>query len=289
MTDGREHEISDLKARLAALEGQGGSAAKTKPKGKIGLGGGCLVAFVGLIAFSAIVSAITQSSAPPTRPPSAPDPTEQAKGAAAIEARLAVPSYMKDPSSAQFGRVWGMAPHIACGFVNGKNGFGALAGEQRFIYTMGAVAFGDGSSKFARSWNTLCVDKLLSKAPSGVTGHNWGSRPSSNLKQYMAPTDEGLSVYIPKVPLRPFEGVPVKEADYDFDHGRLYAADVYFSGEANREAIKVALQKDYGSPLEADDGAHSYAWKWPDRNVTIDLTWQESSSTATVTFAHGKH
>jgi hypothetical protein len=199
-----------------------------------------------------------------------------------------VPKAMKDPASAHFGSVWGMAPHIACGYVNGKNGFGAMVGERRFIYAAGAVEFQDGSRNFARRWNSVCVERLLSEPPRGITGMRWGARPPPTLKLLARPT-AALALYIPTAPPEPFEGVHVAEADYRFDRGRLYAGDIFLDGEMNRDAAKAALVKKYGRPLEADDDAHSYEWRWPDHKVSVEMSFNERSGRTQITFAHGAH
>lgn len=53
--------------------------------------------------------------------------------------------------------------------------------------------------------------------------------------------------------------------------------------------MKAALAKKYGNPLQADDQAHNYQWGWPNRHVTIEMNFQESSGRTQVTFAHGAH
>jgi hypothetical protein len=56
-------------------------------------------------------------------------------------ARERVRATLKDPSSAQFGRVWaaGDSQRVACGFVNAKNSFGGYTGEELFIAAGGAA------------------------------------------------------------------------------------------------------------------------------------------------------
>jgi len=278
----KDREIAELRARLDAI-----TPARTKKRG------GCLPV-LGVLAVLMLVVIVIGSTlqhsggdqAGSSTPAGPVDAEQQAKDAGAEDARLLVPRFMKDPSSAQFGRVWGVGTHSACGFVDGKNSFGAKTGEQRFIFVMGAVEF-EGAPGFAHHWNTFCVEKLRSAAPAGMMGKRWGSRPSSDLKSYTAPTGDGLSLYVPRGAPPPLDGVPVREADYRFDHGRLYAGDLYMNGELSRDAAKAALTKAYGKPLQSDDDAHSYKWNWPDRHVTIDMTYQESSKETQVTFAHG--
>src|SRR4029078_10411134 len=123
---------------------------------------------------------------------------------------------------ADFGRVWGMSATLACGYVNAKNSFGAMAGQSRFIFDHGSVLFEQGGSGFARRWNAECIDKPSNPPPTGAGGIRWGAAPPATLKLFSPATDEGLAVYTPREKPVPLEGVPVSEADYEFDHGRLF-------------------------------------------------------------------
>ena len=313
----RNAEIAAVKARLAALEATPDHPTAT-PVRRVGIllfigillmpyvfvwfllrkghsqlarviGFGWLIFLIVVIGASNKGGQGTGTASAPTASSTPTDPLEHTKGVAAAVAKMAVPQAMKDPSSAQFGRVWGMGKDIACGYVNGKNSFGALTGEQRFIFLVGQTEFDDGSSRFAKHWNVICVDKLLSSAPMGALGKRWGSAPTADLKVLMPATDEGLTLYVPKATPAPLEGAPVKEADYRYDHRRLYAADFYIDGEDRIDEIKNALIKKYGTPLAYDDSAHSYKWAWPERKVTIEMSYQESSKRTTVTIAHGEH
>ena len=52
----------------------------------------------------------------------------------AFNGKLAIKSRLRDPESAQFGRVWagGDSQVVACGYVNAKNGFGGYTGEELY-------------------------------------------------------------------------------------------------------------------------------------------------------------
>lgn len=213
------------------------------------------------------------------------DPNRVDKNKAAYLAKHLVPSALKDPSSAEFGRVWGMSATVACGFVNGKNGFGAMTGQTRFIFNDGRVSFENGAAGFARQWNATCVDKPQAPPPTGAGGIRWGARPPSSLKQY-APATDGLAVYVPKTAPAPLEGGTVAEAGYNFDHGRLFGADFYIDGEAGRDAILAAYVKRYGTPQAYDENAGSYSWKWPGSKVSVSLNYNAASGRTIVSFNH---
>lgn len=214
------------------------------------------------------------------------DPGRADKMLAVAAAKQVVPSVLRDPSSADFGVVWGMSASVACGSVNGKNAFGAKVGQTRFIFENGRVALENGQGGFANRWNATCIDKPNVPAPSGVGGNQWGSRPSASLKQFAPATDDGLAVYVPKGVPQPLEGVDVAEADYSFDRGRLYSADFYIDGVQGRDAIVAAFVKKYGTPQSYDEGASQYAWKWPGNHNTVNINYNAEHGRTTVHFDH---
>lgn len=211
------------------------------------------------------------------------DPQRVDKDRAAYMAKQAVPTAMKDPSSAEFGKIWGMSATVACGFVNGKNGFGAMAGQTRFIYDAGSVQLQESSANFVRNWNKLCIDKPKVAAPTRVAGIKWGGKPTSALKLYMPETDEGISIYVPTGQPAPLEGVPVAEADFSFDHKHLYSANFYLDGEARRDAILRKLVDKYGTPQSYDQDAGNYSWSWP-KVMTIYVRFDAKHGRTTVTY-----
>lgn len=67
----------------------------------------------------------------------------------------------KDPDSVKFREVREINEYLACGEINGKNGFGAYAGYTRFMY--GEItpehvirAVDDGSVEFAETFSEVC-------------------------------------------------------------------------------------------------------------------------------------
>lgn len=233
---------------------------------KMGVGKKVLVGFGGLFLVGVLAQAVphSQSAADLSSDNKVDiDPGKKEKDMAAYLAKQAVPAALKDPSSADFDQVWGVSATVACGYVNAKNSFGAMAGKTRFIYSSGRVAFEGSSGGFPRTWNTTCIDKPRAAAPNGATGMRWGASPASGMKNILPTTEEGLTLYSPKSQPGPLEGVPVAEADYAFQHRKLYSADFYIDGETNRDAVLKALVKKYGAPQQYDETLQTYAWRWP--------------------------
>ena len=240
--------------------------------------------WLAVIAVMMTVSQSTPGSGTATASQVDVDPQRVDKDNAAYMAKQAVPAVMKDPSSAEFGKIWGMSATVACGFVNGKNGFGAMAGQTRFIYDAGNIQLQESSANFVRNWNKLCVDKPKVAAPTGAAGIKWDGKPTSALKPYMPETDEGLSMYVPVGKPEPLEGVPVAEANFSFDHKHLYSADFYIDGVNQRDAILRKLVDKYGTPQSYDQEAGNYSWRWP-KIMTIYVRFDAKAGRTAVTYS----
>jgi hypothetical protein len=84
----------------------------------------------------------------------------------------------------------------------------------------------------------------------------------------MGPTDEGVTMYTPvsKKP-EPLFGVPVREEDYSFVHGKFYQGDAYLDGDSNRQQMKNALTQTFGNPSFTNEQRKIWKWKWPKRSI----------------------
>lgn len=74
-------------------------------------------------------------------------------------AKASVKARLKDPSSAEFGKVVMKPSGIVCGYVNAKNAYGGYTGEKAFI-SMGSqeMTWLEGESPdFATTWNKNCA------------------------------------------------------------------------------------------------------------------------------------
>lgn len=72
-------------------------------------------------------------------------------------AKQLVASTLKDPSSAKWGGVWSYGG-ITCGYVNGKNGYGAYSGPARFFVAGSTpqIEGGDLGPHFDGLWSANC-------------------------------------------------------------------------------------------------------------------------------------
>lgn len=120
--------------------------------------------------------------------------------------------------------------------------------------------------------------------PSGLYGKKWKSRPSSDLKVFAPPTD-GITIYVPKGQPEAFEGIPVAEADLEYDRGHLLSGDLYVDGAERRDAVRDALAKLYGSPDAKPTTGNDYSWSWPKQRIAVDMRFDPKHTRTTVTFS----
>lgn len=120
--------------------------------------------------------------------------------------------------------------------------------------------------------------------PEDLNGKKWKSRPTHDLKQIAPPTD-GIAVYVPTGSLASLEGIPVAEADLEYDKGQLWRGDLYIDGAERRDAVRNALLKLYGSPDPQPTTGNDYSWSWPKRHIAVDMRFDGQHARTTVDFS----
>lgn len=101
-----------------------------------------------------------------------------------------------------------------------------------------------------------------------LPGLQWGDPPTSDMRPLAAegqigeakPTDS----YVRVGEKATFESIPFAAVTYVFNKNRLQTAQMLVSAE-NRDALRIALEKRFGSPVRNPDGA----LKWVHRDTTI--------------------
>ncbi|MFS9729906.1 hypothetical protein [Enterobacter hormaechei] len=63
---------------------------------------------------------------------------------------------LKDPASADFSDDYVSQNGSVCGYVNGKNSFGAYSGKERYAFVGGASYLDDNSKQFSELWSKNC-------------------------------------------------------------------------------------------------------------------------------------
>jgi hypothetical protein len=151
------------------------------------------------------------------------------------------------------------------------------------LIILGACSGSNGDSSASVASVTLNAGPRKA-APDGLYGKRWRSRPTHDVKLFAPPTD-GVAVYVPTEPPAAFEGIPVAEADLEYDNGRLWSGDLYIDGADRRDAVRDALLRLYGSPDPEPSTGNDYSWSWPKRHIAVDMRFDASHGRTTVAFS----
>ncbi|HEY1561277.1 MAG TPA: hypothetical protein VGF71_10365 [Caulobacteraceae bacterium] len=288
MTDGRDQEISDLKARLMALEGQrGASHGKAKPKAKMGLVAKGVLAVLGFIVVAGVLGSLFQSSTPTasqsTNQSSQPGDDDKSVPEPWLQdmAKQYAGPYLnlKDPDSAIYTnttyRTRHSEPYI-CGFVNAKNGFGAYVGPRAFIIGGGTTLIEGRTSnkRLKQAWQRECLDtdasdRLVVKKEQPTPG---GVAPGdiAKLKPLFSLT-ENQSVSFTRVTYRTRYGVPVTCGNVSIDGNppfRFIKSSVGLSREDKFEGSKSEFDdtwRELCAVTDAQQDAEDAKWDRPHR------------------------
>ncbi|WNJ77742.1 hypothetical protein RJE46_13980 [Cedecea neteri] len=74
-----------------------------------------------------------------------------------LSARAYVEKIMKDPDSAKFSGEYVSGKGSVCGYVNGKNSFGAYTGNKKYVVIGTTAYLDDGGSEFSPLWQENCL------------------------------------------------------------------------------------------------------------------------------------
>ena len=167
------------------------SAPTVAQKGKRS---GCLTAIVVIFGMGMIGSAYQNATQSPEKE-SALDRAEEVRANGDLTtltiAQQVIQQSMKDPSSAEFSRGYGRMKHgqrVACGWVNGKNSFGAFTGPEQWLVitdqNIAMVRGFDNQARFVRLWNKYCagLDDRDKPFPREVFGVKFNARPPAALR-----------------------------------------------------------------------------------------------------------
>lgn len=118
---------------------------------------GCVV---GGMLVAAAISTPYKRSPMPTVAATTQAVTPRAPDIASV--KRAVSDLMRDPSSVSFGKVWQGHDNVVCGYASGRNGFGAMGVQTRFIGqndyfgTVTVRVIPDADSAGASTWRMSC-------------------------------------------------------------------------------------------------------------------------------------
>ena len=229
--------------------------------------------------------------------------------AAVVVGEKVIRSVLKDPDSAVFtesqGRIKG-GMHVACGYVNAKNSFGAMTGRSPWLVVVenkvAMVQSSDNASKFIPLWNKYCAgpqdgDEPQKSAPDSFRGVKWDAPLPSVQKlretamkgcpavveqkgitsnapcSYLHIDNDDIDSFIQRQNVAPLFDVPISEQMLSWSHKKFWAGDVFIHNykEADLAKLRSALVEWYGPPTLANDGQHLNVWNWLDKKIKITL------------------
>jgi hypothetical protein len=251
---------------------------------------GCLKIFFGIGA-----SVVVLSQQMHFLPKAAPDPVSQAIDAAdkqnlhiRLQGEAAVKAALRDPASADISGGFGWrrkGEDVACGYVNARNGFGAMAGRAHWVVTAGEVTIESpaNASHVSALWNRLCVGHSddLKSPPNEFLGVRLGSRPGAPLRAY----DANRKVWVfGDTTKRAFLGVDMIEPTFTAGGGRIFGAQATASGKVAFDTLRRKLFAQFGVPTSDSPYQHPETkWDWGQHGAVIDLTYDSDHDR--VTFA----
>jgi hypothetical protein len=260
-------------------------------KPKMSRGKGCLIALgviFGLGFIGAFIAPKSQSGSPDQN-------TSGAEAALAqraeedqtllYKAQAVVRQGLKDPDSADFSGGFAHmkhGEHAACGYVNAKNSFGAMAGASQWLVVPGKdlalVRSFDNERHFISLWNTYCAghDDRDKPVPAEMFGVKLGTHPPSKLKPYDA--NRQVFVYASGKPTV-FLGVPLQDVYFEADHGKLIGGSATAKGANAYDRWKAALLAKYGAPSSDDNGDRGIMeWKHGGKEAEAQLSYNATTN-----------
>lgn len=252
-----------------------------------------LLVYGGIILAAAVVIGVAEHNKQPETPPTPAEIAEKQRGdtdaGTAVLGEMTIRRMLKDPASGEFTGSFGRIKHgrhIACGYVNAKNSFGALSGSTSWVMVVeqniAMIRSYVNASRFARVWNANCtgLEDGDKPGPSEFLGVAWRSRPPHVLK----PLDATRSVWVfHDKPPETYLGVPITKAWYEAEEGRIVGGSATAKGLPAYEKLRAALTAKFGSPTStSEDGQRLYRWEWQNPSGLVQLTFDSTHDQASV-------
>jgi hypothetical protein len=191
---------------------------------------------------------------------------------------------LKDPSSVQFSDGFARmkkGQKVACGYVNAKNSFGAMAGASQWIVVpdrgIALVRGYENNGKFIGLWNTYCTgsDDRDKPVTPEIFGIRLGSRRSANLKPFEGNAD--VLVFSHDKPVE-YLGVPLRDAWMEGDHGRVSGGSASAQGGDAYDKWRTALLTRFGAPSSVGDGDRGILeWKRASGGAAAQLSYNPAT------------
>jgi len=134
------------------------------------------------------------------------------------------------------------------------------------------AGIGNKKTSFETGALRVATSAQSTAAPAGFLGYKWGDplravRTDPFIK-VIGPNHEGVTTYSVKR-TDSLLGLPVKEEDYWFSHGRFHEGVACIASSQSLKKAKDALVKAFGPPSFASEQV--WRWHWPQASVTAQL------------------
>lgn len=209
---------------------------------------------------------------------------KEADDAFLYKAQAIIQQGLKDPSSAEFSDGYARikkGQHVACGYVNAKNSFGAMAGASQWLVVpdrgIALVRGYENNGKFVGFWNTYCSgrDDRDKAVTAEIFGIRLGSRRPANLKPFEGNAD--VLVFSGGKPSE-YLGVPLRDAWMEADHGRVSGGSASARGADAYDKWRSALLNRFGAPTEVADGERgNLEWKRGGGSAEAQLSYNPTT------------
>jgi len=198
--------------------------------------------------------------------------------------------------------------HVACGYVNAKNSFGAMAGASPWLVIVetktALIQTPENTGRFDPLWNKYCAspedgNQPQRGPPDAFRGVKWNSTLPSDQKlqtmvlagcaaiivqknltdtppcSHMHIDTDDIDLFTQRQSVPPIFGVPVSEQVFEWSNQKFWMGEVFIYDYHADDLAKLrdALVNRYGKPTFANEQVHMTRWAWPSKKLEIVLTF----------------
>lgn len=276
---------------------------------------GCLpvvgYGFLGLVALAVIGNFVNGPSKSVQSADSSQHAREAEDYATKTLGEQAIRSMLKDPDSGVFTGSMGRIKdglHVACGYVNAKNSFGAMAGASPWLVIVetkvALIQTSENAGRFNPLWNKYCAspedgDQPQRKPPDAFRDIKWNSTLLSDQRlraaalkgcttiveqknvadmppcSHMHIETDDIDLFTQRQNVAPIYDVSVSEQVFEWSHEKFWMGEVFIYDyrPADLAKLRNALTDQFGKPTFTNGQAHITKWRWPSKKLEIVLTF----------------
>ena len=215
---------------------------------------------------------------------------KQADDALLYKAQAIIQQGLKDPNSAEFSDGYARikkGQHVACGYVNAKNSFGAMAGASQWLVVpdrgIALVRGYENNGKFIGLWNAYCSGRDDRDKP--IPAEIFGVRLSSKRPGYLRSFEGNADVLVfSRGKPTDYLGVPLRDAWFTGDRGRVVGGSASAHGPDAYDKWRGELLGRYGAPTSVGDGDRGILeWKRANAGAEAQLSYNPTTDQTLLT------